>query len=176
MPASSEHELSDLYRRYGHAVYRRCQYFLRNEADARDAMHDVFVKAMEHLEDFKGESSPLTWLVRITTNHCLNILRARRAAWKDRYKQTVNVDRAARTGHDFETRERAELIYAILPKLDPKLQAVAVYYYVDEMTQEDAAQAVQCSLPTLRKRLRNFIAQARKELRKLDLDFNFEDP
>jgi RNA polymerase sigma-70 factor (ECF subfamily) len=168
--------LRELYERYGRAVLRRCEYFLRDRAAAEDAMHDVFEKVVRRYGEFKGESSPLTWMVRIATNHCLNLLRASKAGWKDRYELTVQVDLAHRP---LETSrlERHELVRAVLAKVDPKAQEAAVYYFVDEMTQEDAAAAAGCSVPTLRKRLREFVRVARRELQRDDSDLVFgEEP
>jgi threonyl-tRNA synthetase len=39
-------------------------------------MQDVFAKALTHFATFRAEASPLTWLMKIATHHCLNILRA----------------------------------------------------------------------------------------------------
>ena len=42
-------------------------------------MQDVFAKAMGNLSGFRSEASPLTWLMKIATNHCLNHIRTERA-------------------------------------------------------------------------------------------------
>jgi RNA polymerase sigma-70 factor, ECF subfamily len=168
--------LHELYTKYGRAVYRRCQYFLHSKADAEDAMHEVFVKVAQSYGEFRGDSAPLTWLVRVTTNHCLNLLRSRKAGWHERYERTVSVDAAERP---FESSrlERHEMVRALLTKIDSSIQEAAIYYFVDEMTQEEAAAAARCSVPTLRKRLRDFIKAARKELKRQDADVVFgEEP
>ena len=77
--------LQDLYSRYGGTVYGRCFYLLKDRAKAEDAMQDVFAKVLTNLAGFRAEASPLTWLVAITTNHCLNVLRAEKAGWRQRY-------------------------------------------------------------------------------------------
>jgi RNA polymerase sigma-70 factor, ECF subfamily len=176
MPPAEQPDLHQLYTMYGRSVFRRCQYFLRSRADAEDAMHEVFLKVVQSYGEFRGQSSPLTWVVRIATNHCLNVLRSRRAGWHERYQRTVIVDLASRPA-DPATLERQELIRAALARVDRKTQEVAVYYFVDEMTQEEAAQAAGCSVPTLRKRLRSFIKIARKELKRHDKELVFgEEP
>lgn len=172
---SSALDVKALYERYGRAVFRRCQYFLRNNADATDAMHDVFLKVVERHADFRGQASPLTWMVRIATNHCLNIIRSRKAGWHDRYETTVKVDHDGRGPSEVSRFERRELMRTILGKVDRKFQEAAIYYFVDEMNQEDAAVAAGCSVPTLRKRLRAFIKASRKELKKIDADLIFGD-
>ena len=60
--------LEDLYRRYGPSVLRRARTLLGNDADAQDAMQEVFMKVMRSSDDFRGAASPMTWLYRVTTN------------------------------------------------------------------------------------------------------------
>ena len=84
-PADSRAALRELYTKYGGTVYGRCQYILRDATKAEDAMQDVFAKALTHWSEFRSEASPLTWLTRIATHHCLNVLRAERAPWHQRF-------------------------------------------------------------------------------------------
>jgi RNA polymerase sigma-70 factor, ECF subfamily len=165
-------EIQALYERYGRAIYRRCNYFLRNEAQAEDAMHDVFVKVVESYHTFQGQASPLTWVVRITTNHCLNLLRSQRAGWRQRFESSSRVLDGARPSA-FAEMERQELVRVVLDKVDKGVQQAAVYYFVDEMSQQEAADALGCSVPTLRKRLRSFVKSARKHLQSIDPDAVF---
>ncbi|MBN2362034.1 MAG: sigma-70 family RNA polymerase sigma factor [Deltaproteobacteria bacterium] len=155
--------LRDLYQRYASRVYQRCRYLLRNDEDARDAMHDVFIKVLANLEGFRGQASPLTWITRISTNHCLNLLRSRRAAWREELREMARVAEQARES-EHATIERLDLLHAILARCDAGLQELAVYYFVDEMTQDEIAGMVGLSVPTLRKRLRQFMRLARREL------------
>ena len=60
-------------------MYSRCRYLLGDATKAEDAMQDVFAKALGAWNEFRSESSPLTWLTRIATHHCLNVMRAERA-------------------------------------------------------------------------------------------------
>ena len=58
-------------------VLRRCRALLRSDAQAEDAMHDVFVAVLRaggRLE----EDAPAALLLRVATNVCLNRLRTRR--------------------------------------------------------------------------------------------------
>ncbi len=72
-----------------------------------------------------------------------------------------------------ERLERTEMVRALLAKLSRDEQEAAVYYFVDEMSQDEAAAACGCSVPTLRKRLRRFIEVARKQLKRDDADVGF---
>jgi RNA polymerase sigma-70 factor (ECF subfamily) len=168
-------DVRTLYEQYGRAVYRRCQYFLKQDEDARDALHDVFLKVIERAAEFRGEASPFTWVVRITTNHCLNLLRSKKALWRERFAQEQRVV-AESPGLPGARLEKAELVWLVLGKVDRDCQTAAVHYFVDEMTQGEAAQASGCSVPTLRKRLRRFIEVARRSLDRARVDAVFGPP
>lgn len=62
------------------AVTRR---ILRNDDDAREAVHQAFIAAFKAREQFQGDSQPSTWLHRIAVNKALDILRARQRRPED---------------------------------------------------------------------------------------------
>jgi RNA polymerase sigma factor (sigma-70 family) len=152
--ADSRAALREMYSRYGSSVFGRCSYLLKERSKAEDAMQDVFAKALTHLGDFRSESSPLTWLMKIATHHCLNLLRAERAPWHQRFERQ---EQARATSHGgpqlFEDREA---VRHLLARCDVETQAAAVHYYVDEMTLEEVAELLGRSVPTIRKRLESF--------------------
>lgn len=157
--------LRELYERYGPAVRSRCRYVLKDPAEAEDAMHEVFAKAFTHLEGYRAQASPLTWLVQIATNHCLNVLRASRAAWKDEVERMAKLAPVG-SGTPVEGRD---LVRALLGRFDSETQAAAIHYYVDEMTLEEVAAAIGRSVPTVRKRLAEFAQAARAHAERLGL-------
>ena len=132
-------------------MYGRCQYLLGDRTKAEDAMQDVFAKALGHWHEFRNESSPLTWLVRIATHHCLNVLRAERAPWHKRFERET---RARGEGHGgpqlFEDREA---VRSCSRSWTSRRSRRLIHYFVDEMTLEEVAAAIGRSIPTVRKRL-----------------------
>jgi RNA polymerase sigma factor (sigma-70 family) len=160
--ADARADLHELYERYGASVYGRCSYLLRDRSKAEDAMQDVFAKALTHYGSFRQEASPLTWLVKIATHHCLNILRAERAGWRARFEREARAKESTEPGPQvFEMRE---LVVHMLSLVDQETQAVAIHYHVDEMTLEEVAALLGRSVPTVRKRLSEFAAVCGKEL------------
>jgi RNA polymerase sigma factor (sigma-70 family) len=157
--------LRELYERYGPAVRSRCRYVLRDPAEAEDAMHEVFAKAFTNLEGYRAQASPLTWLVQIATHHCLNVLRANRAAWKDEVQRMAKVAPVGSSGPV----EGRNLVRALLARFDLETQAAAIHYYVDEMTLDEVAAAIGRSVPTVRKRLADFAAAARAHAQRMGL-------
>jgi RNA polymerase sigma factor (sigma-70 family) len=154
-------QLRDLYEKYGASVFGRCSYILKDRSKAEDAMQDVFAKALTRLDGFRAEASPLTWLIKIATHHCLNILHADRAAWHARFERETRARNTSDSGPQvFEMRE---LVAKMLSLVDQETQAVAIHYHVDEMTLEEVAALLGRSVPTVRKRLGEFAAVCGRE-------------
>jgi hypothetical protein len=64
----------ELLRRYEVPVYRLALRMLGSSADAEDAAQDAFISAWRSMDRFRGTSTFGTWLYRITTNRCLNLM------------------------------------------------------------------------------------------------------
>ena len=148
--------LASLYEAYAGAVMARCQYLLRQPAEAEDATQEVFMRALGAADGFRGDSSALTWLLTIATRHCLNVMRAKRAAWHEKVQRTAAVSS--------EPLEAREVIRRTLRQFDEETQMAAVLYHVDEMTLDEVAVELGRSVPTVRKRLAEFATAARAHL------------
>jgi RNA polymerase sigma-70 factor (ECF subfamily) len=146
--------LQSLYVKHGSAVYGRCRYILKDAAAAEDAMQDVFARAMVNESTFRSEASPLTWLMKIATHHCLNVIRSAGAQWHDDYAQ-VQVVRGEAHGGAQELEAR-DLVRKSLSKFDLETQQAVIHYWVDDLTLEEVAAVLERSVPTIRKRLRAF--------------------
>lgn len=151
--------IEELYRRHGAMVLRRARRILGEEEAARDAMQEVFVKVMRDRESFRGESSPVTWLYKVTTNLCLNKIRdaSRRRALLAQNPPDVG----EAPGPTPEDRSTIATFLATLPE---ELREIAVYYYVDEMNQDEIAEIAGVSRRTVGNRLEEFRVAARAAL------------
>jgi RNA polymerase sigma-70 factor, ECF subfamily len=162
-PAAPEPRLvlRELYEKYGASVFGRCAFLLKDRSAAEDAMQDVFAKALQHQAGFRSEASPLTWLMKIATHHCLNLLRAERAGWRKRYEREAS----ARLGTDDRPQvlEARDMVGKMLALVDIETQTAAIHYHVDEMTLDEVAALLGRSVPTVRKRLQEFAALCGKE-------------
>lgn len=147
--------LEELFARYGQLVLRRARALLGEEQAARDATQEIFLKAHQALAGFRGESSPVTWLYRATTNHCLNLLRdtQRRSA------ALVELGTFEEAEHHAGLDERLTLS-AILRKVPEPLRDIAAYYYLDQMSHEEIAALLGLSRRTVGNRLVEFHAAA----------------
>lgn len=67
-----------LYRRYAGKVFAKCISMLADEALARDAVQDIFIKVFLNLSRFNEKSSFSTWLYSITYNFCIDLIRRKK--------------------------------------------------------------------------------------------------
>lgn len=126
-------------------------------------MHDVFARALSHVDEFRADASPLTWLMKIATHHCLNQLRSERAGWRRWFERDEAARPEAHGGPgEMETRD---LVRRLLARVDTETQAAVVHYHVDGMTLEEVAALLGRSVPTIRKRLEHFAVLGGEELR-----------
>lgn len=123
-------------------------------------MQDVFAKALSNYSQFRSESCPLAWLMRIATHHCLNQLRSDRNSRKMREQvQQLRSDPPAGP----QSLEIREAVRSLLSRFDLETQAAAIHYHVDEMTMEEVAALLNRSVPTIRKRLQRFAEESKQE-------------
>src|SRR3954463_15376579 len=85
---------NELVRRYERKIFRLAQHITQNREDAEDVLQETFLKAYEHLDQFKGDAKFYTWIVRIAVNQALMKLRRRKT------DKSVSIDETIDTGED----------------------------------------------------------------------------
>lgn len=158
----AEHDLQALYERYGHVILHRCRRILGNEEDAMDAVQETFARVIKHHDSFRADASPLTWMYRISTNYCLNQLRNRDARADKRDQHRTHIGGIAGHLPGAEDWELHETVRQLLADTDDETRRIVVHLYFDDMTKVEVAELVGLSVPTVRKRLDDFISRSRR--------------
>ena len=73
----------ELVRQYDGPVLRLAYHMTRSEQDAQDIYQEAFLKAYRNIGSFRFECSFYTWIYRIVTNLCLDLLRKRQVRKED---------------------------------------------------------------------------------------------
>jgi RNA polymerase sigma-70 factor (ECF subfamily) len=153
-------DVESFYRRYGPMVLRRCQKLLRSEAQAQDAMQDVFVSVLNH-EDRLDDSAPAALLLRIATNVCLNRLRSTRRRPENPDDELLLRIAASAPDRDGQLAARGLLarLFGGEGPLEASSRTIAVMHLVDGLTLEEVAAEAGMSVSGVRKRLRTLRAR-----------------
>ncbi|PZR13513.1 MAG: sigma-70 family RNA polymerase sigma factor [Archangium gephyra] len=148
-------DVSKLYAKFGPAIYARCNRLLRNQAAAEDATQDVFMKVLKHIDSAPGEDAVLPWIHRITTNHCLNVIR-------DSRRHAEPVEHVPELVDDeFEDSVvTADFARRVIAKTPEALLAPAVMYHARGVEQARVAAALGVSRRTVLYRLAEFTQRA----------------
>jgi RNA polymerase sigma-70 factor (ECF subfamily) len=159
-----EADIEALYKSHGHYLFLRCRAMLGSEDEAYDALQEVFVRLLKTRPRVSDDRPLLPWLNRVTTNHCLNRLRARRVRRHQPFDELnhPSVDSPAELLAILA--ERRDLVRWLLARADKRTQHVVVGYFFDEHPVERIARDNDISVPTVRRVLKRFLEGARKRL------------
>jgi RNA polymerase sigma-70 factor (ECF subfamily) len=152
-----------------HCLVRR---ITRNHEDAEDAVQDAVVKAYENLSQFQRRARFSTWISRIAINEGLMKLRRRKLAEPRPAEDAFELQGPGRRAHAadhqgvnpealYARREIGNLMLQAAESLMPRYHAVFYLTQVKGCTNEEAAEILALSLPTVKSRLH----RARKQLR-----------
>jgi len=131
--------LDALYRAHAPAVFRRARRILGSAFDADEVVQEIFVALLDRPERLEGEPSGVGWFYVTTTNRCLNRLRDRGNRDRLLLHHAAEPASAPPGGDDLLALREA------LARLPEELARVAVYYYGDEMTQQEISELLGCS-------------------------------
>ena len=165
----------ELVRLYEKRVFALTLRMCGNPEDAAEAAQEAFLAAWQGLRSFRGDSAFSTWLYRLASNACVDLLRreGRRRGMASLDDEELNLDLPAPTPTPQEAAERRELgerIEAGLRALPPEYRSVLVLREIQQLRYEEIAQALDLDVGTVKSR----ISRGRKRLRSFLLeDGNF---
>jgi RNA polymerase sigma-70 factor (ECF subfamily) len=153
----TDDRVSQLYRKFGPAIYSRCKRMLRDDVAAEDATQEVFLRVLRHIQSAPDDSAALAWIYRISTNYCLNAIRDNK-----RLPEPVEeLPDMPSEDPELELVDR-DLALKLVLEAPEKLRAPAVLYYVDGLEQDKVAKALGVSRRTVINRLQQFASRAKK--------------
>ena len=148
--------LRALYDAYKDRVYSVALHFFHGDAaTAADVTQQVFLKLIEGMTSFRGDSTLSTWLYRVTVRACIDRTRAARTD-RARADETAlaGLPAVSVSAEDALARnEVAAHVRAAIATLPPKLRFAILLRYVDDLSYADMAAALGCSMGTVASRL-----------------------
>jgi RNA polymerase sigma-70 factor (ECF subfamily) len=150
-------EFVRLHERRVRAVLGR---LLADERDVEEAVQDTFVQAWRHLDRFRGDARPFTWLYRIAVNEALQRRRRRRLETRplheldEREIAAARDPTAGRRSAEAVAAEHQELAFVAerVRALPFELRGPLVLRDLEDWPYEEIAKALDISLAAVRSR------------------------
>jgi RNA polymerase sigma-70 factor (ECF subfamily) len=146
---------------------------LNDERDVEEAAQDTFVQAWRHLDRFRGDSAPFTWLYRIAVNEALQRTRRKRLDTQPldddkpnglEYRDAPRAPRPLPPDLAAENREVRQFLVARLRELPLGLRIPLVLRDLEDWSNQEIADALELSLPAAKSRIHRARMQIRYEL------------
>lgn len=160
----------EIVRRYKKLVYSVVYKMIPDKEEVNDISQEVFIRLYKSLERYNPEFKMSTWIVKITTNLCLDTLRKRK-------QDTVTLDDAVGISSSCDTPEQAfikcqrtELINKAINELPDKYKILVVLFHNKGMSYEEMTKVLNEPMSIIKNRLyrarlmlRDKLESARKE-------------
>lgn len=162
-----------LVRRYQSRVTALCRTMLGHSPDFEDAAQEAFFKAYQSLDKFRGNASFYTWLYRIASNHCLDLLRSRSRRPSESLDAIIEDEKEellrlfASTPDPRSAMESRELVERILSALAPNYRLALTLRERDGLSYEEIAQVMENSVDSVKALLRRAREEVEQKLRHL---------
>jgi RNA polymerase sigma-70 factor (ECF subfamily) len=145
-----------LYDVYKDRVYSIAVYFFHGDAvAASDVTQQVFLKLMMSMGQFRGDAEFSTWLYRLVVNTCMDAARRRKsdAVISKQPHLLETFAGPASQEDDYARAQMASSVRAAVSALPPKLRIAVLLRYFEDLSYEQMASALHCSMGTVASRL-----------------------
>ena len=143
-----------LYEVYKDRVYSMSLYFFHGDpVAASDVTQQVFLKLMTSIRQFRGDSEFSTWLYRLVVNACMDVARTRKADVAISSSRIETFGSPDSQEENFERAQVAASVREAVSALPPKFRIAVLLRYFEDLSYEQMAKALHCSIGTVASRL-----------------------
>ena len=147
-----------LVRLYEKKVYTLCRRMCGNDEDAQEAAQDAFLSLWRSAKSFRGDASLSTWIYRLATNACIDLLRrnkrgGERVSLDDEETTFELVDAAPLPEQALERKETQRLINEGLAALPEEYRAILLLREAEGLSYAEIADAMHLELGTVKSRI-----------------------
>jgi RNA polymerase sigma factor (sigma-70 family) len=146
---------------------------VQNKEDAEEIAQDVFLEVFQQYQYFKGESSVNTWLYRITTNKCIDLLRKKKSKKRFAFitslfnlESNEPITDAAHFVHPgvlAENKEKAAFLFRAVEQLPINQKTAYILCETEMLSYKEIAEVMRVSVSSVEA----LMFRARQNLRKI---------
>ena len=139
----SDNDVENVVKTYSNMLFKLCFTLLRNNADAEDAVSDVFLKYISGATTFTSEEHKKAWLIRVATNICKDMMKFYKV------RKHINIDDVTEY---CKSQDDLNVLTELL-SLPIKYRTVIHLYYIEGYKTSEIADMLSISPAAARKRL-----------------------
>ena len=159
-----------LVRLHEKKVYALCRRMCRDEDDAMEAAQDTFLAVWRGIGSFRADAAFSTWLYRLATNACLDLLRREKkrdadVSLDDEESVSEPADAAPQPEEAVERAETQRMVREALYALPDNYRQVLILRELEQLSYTEIAEVAQLDVGTVKSRisrarlaLRNYLA------------------
>jgi RNA polymerase sigma-70 factor (ECF subfamily) len=159
-----------LIEKYSPRVFGTVRRYARRESEVEDLVQEIWLKAFDKLNSFRGEAPFEHWLMRMTVRTCYDSLRSHRRNRESSFSEISEPEEdwlekfVADPGTASEEADAAKtLVNRVFEKLSPEARLVIQLLEIEDRTVKEIAELTGWSVPLVK--VRAF--RARGEMRKI---------
>lgn len=165
LAAGDETALSELMTRRLKSIHGLAARLLGDTVMAEDVAQTVFLKTWTHAPKWQpGKARLLTWMCRVATNQCLDILKRKGPVYSDKVPDISDIRLSA--VDKLTADDDAAIVSAAMGLLPAAQRAAITLCYFDELSQKEAATILDVSV----KAYESLLSRGRKNLKKAVLN------
>lgn len=156
--AGDQQAFGELVQRYERDVFNLAYRMLNERTEAEDAAQEAFLRAYANLERYDPDRSFKTWILSITSNHCIDRLRRRRLVWLSLEEEPMMPHPALTSDipgpeEAALTNERNVLVQGLLDDLNPDYRLAVVLRYWYDLSYAEIAEMLDTTESAVKSRL-----------------------
>lgn len=153
-----ESAFETILRLYEKKVYTLCRRMCPSDEDAQEAAQDAFLSLWRSAKSFRGDASLSTWLYRLATNACIDLLRrnkrgGERVSLDDEETTLELVDESPLPEQALERKETQRLVEKGLAALPEDYRAILLLREAEGLSYAEIAEAMHMELGTVKSRI-----------------------
>jgi RNA polymerase sigma-70 factor (ECF subfamily) len=143
---------------YQGPVYNLAYRMLNNAHEAEEAAQEAFIRAYTRLDTYNPERKFSTWLLSITSNYCIDIIRKRRAILLSIDEPlaphpALMSEKAAGPEAQMVQTEEQYLVQSLLAELEPDYRQAVILRYWYDLSYEEIAELTNSTVSAIKSRL-----------------------
>ncbi|MEO7028285.1 MAG: sigma-70 family RNA polymerase sigma factor [Acidobacteriaceae bacterium] len=163
--------LDQLIETYQHRLMRYLLFLTGKREVAEDLFQETWIRVLRRGSQYNGKARFDTWLFTIARNQVIDLSRKRKMASLDEMREGGDDERPFEIVEDspspfeqFQGRENAAEIAAVVLTLDPSYREVLTLRFHEEMSLEEIATVTRAPLSTVKSRLYRGLAALKPKL------------